>query len=80
MEKVLSLVGKVNYFWGGKSSAIGWDPRWGTLMKGPRLVPAHHHADMGGVRVEGKIPRLGVGGRYRCQISVDIPMPTKTAP
>ena len=27
----------------------------------PRLVPAHHHADVGGVRVEGKIPRLGVG-------------------
>ena len=28
-----SLVGKVNYFWGGKSSAIGWDSRWGTLMQ-----------------------------------------------
>ena len=24
-----SLVGKVGYFWGGKSYAIGWDPRWG---------------------------------------------------
>ncbi len=29
----LTLVGKVNYFWGGKSHAIGWDSRWGTLQK-----------------------------------------------
>lgn len=28
-----SLVGKVGYFWGGKSSAIGWDPAWGTPAK-----------------------------------------------
>lgn len=28
-----SLVGKVNYFWGGKSSAIGWDVRWGQLHR-----------------------------------------------
>lgn len=28
-----SLVGKVNYFWGGKSLAIGWDDRWGTFQK-----------------------------------------------
>ncbi|MEG1164858.1 MAG: NlpC/P60 family protein [Oscillospiraceae bacterium] len=28
-----SLVGKVNYFWGGKSAAIGWDSRWGTPTK-----------------------------------------------
>ena len=27
------LVGKVNYFWGGKSYVIGWDSRWGTLTK-----------------------------------------------
>ena len=27
-----SLVGKVNYFWGGKSTAIGWDSRWGAYM------------------------------------------------
>ncbi|MDE6259291.1 MAG: C40 family peptidase [Oscillospiraceae bacterium] len=33
VEMACKLVGKVNYFWGGKSSAIGWDPRWGTLMK-----------------------------------------------
>ena len=33
VTKVCSLVGKVNYFWGGKSSAIGWDNRWGKSMK-----------------------------------------------
>ena len=33
MEVAYSLVGKVNYFWGGKSEVIGWDSRWGTPMK-----------------------------------------------
>lgn len=28
-----SLVGKVNYFWGGKSSSIGWDSAWGTMQR-----------------------------------------------
>lgn len=28
-----SLLGKVNYFWGGKSSSIGWDKRWGTQIE-----------------------------------------------
>ncbi len=28
-----SLLGKVNYFWGGKSLVLGWDSRWGTPMK-----------------------------------------------
>ena len=28
-----SLVGKVNYFWGGKSLVLGWDSRWGTIQK-----------------------------------------------
>lgn len=28
-----SLVGKVNYFWGGKSSVIGWDNNWGKMMR-----------------------------------------------
>lgn len=27
------LVGKVDYFWGGKSYVMGWDPRWGTPMR-----------------------------------------------
>ncbi len=33
VETALQLVGKVNYFWGGKSSAIGWDSRWGQFTK-----------------------------------------------
>ena len=28
-----SLVGKVNYFWGGKSLVIGWDAQWGELRQ-----------------------------------------------
>lgn len=32
VEKALSLVGKVSYFWGGKSTAINWDSLWGTYM------------------------------------------------
>lgn len=28
-----SLVGKVNYFWGGKSLVIGWGARWGELRQ-----------------------------------------------
>jgi cell wall-associated NlpC family hydrolase len=28
-----SIVGKVNYFWGGKSSSIGLDKRWGKQME-----------------------------------------------
>ena len=28
-----SLVGKVGYFWGGKSTVIGNDPSWGTVEK-----------------------------------------------
>ena len=33
VESAMSLVGKVHYFWGGKSTAIGWDNRWGALME-----------------------------------------------
>lgn len=33
VKTAISLVGKVSYFWGGKSSAIGWDSRWGTPKK-----------------------------------------------
>ena len=28
-----SLVGKVGYFWGGKSTVLGEDPSWGTVEK-----------------------------------------------
>lgn len=33
VETACRLVGKVNYFWGGKSLVIGWDSRWGQLTK-----------------------------------------------
>lgn len=28
-----SLIGRVRYFWGGKSTVMGWDSRWGTPTK-----------------------------------------------
>ncbi len=31
IDSALSLIGKVHYFWGGKSEAIGWDNRWGNM-------------------------------------------------
>lgn len=33
LRQALTLVGKVNYFWGGKSLVIGWDSRWGQPTK-----------------------------------------------
>ena len=33
MKAACSLIGKVNYFWGGKSLVLGWDSRWGTVQK-----------------------------------------------
>ena len=33
VRHALSLVGKVNYFWGGKSLVLGWDGRWGQLTQ-----------------------------------------------
>lgn len=33
VETACRLVGKVNYFWGGKSLVIGWDDRWGQVRK-----------------------------------------------
>ena len=33
VETACRLVGKVNYFWGGKSLVIGWDSRWGTIQQ-----------------------------------------------
>ena len=33
VKTACSLVGKINYFWGGKSLVIGWDTRWGTVQK-----------------------------------------------
>lgn len=33
IQNALMLVGKLNYFWGGKSLTLGWDFRWGTTMQ-----------------------------------------------
>ena len=33
IKAACSLVGKVNYFWGGKSLVMGWDSRWGAVQK-----------------------------------------------
>lgn len=33
VETACSLVGKVNYFWGGKSLTQGWNSAWGQLRK-----------------------------------------------
>ncbi len=33
LQAACSLVGKVNYFWGGKSLVLGWDSRWGTIQR-----------------------------------------------
>ncbi len=33
IEAACSLVGKVPYFWGGKSLVLGWDSRWGSIQR-----------------------------------------------
>ena len=33
VETACKLVGKLNYFWGGKSLTIGWNDAWGTLRQ-----------------------------------------------
>ena len=33
VKAACSLVGKVNYFWGGKSQALGWDSQWGAVRQ-----------------------------------------------
>mgnify|MGYP002578329760 CR=1 FL=1 len=43
------LLGKVNYFWGGKSLVLGWDSRWGTPME----VTAAGSSSSGNVRPFG---------------------------
>ena len=32
VETAVQLVGRVSYFWGGKSLTLGWDDRWGTPL------------------------------------------------
>lgn len=43
------LLGKVNYHWGGKSLAIGWDSRWGA----PKIVAAAGDSTSGTMRPFG---------------------------
>ena len=33
IQNALVLIGKVSYFWGGKSLVLGWDSRWGQLRQ-----------------------------------------------
>lgn len=42
-KSALMLVGKVNYFWGGKSYTVGWDDRWGK----PAEVTSPGHSTSG---------------------------------
>ncbi len=49
IQNAYSLVGKVKYFWGGKSHVIGWDKRWGT----PKTVSASGSRSSGTVRPYG---------------------------
>ncbi|MBQ3427929.1 MAG: C40 family peptidase [Clostridia bacterium] len=49
VKNAASLVGKVNYFWGGKSTAMGWDPAWGTM----RRVTAAGSPSSGTIRAFG---------------------------
>lgn len=49
VKNAASLIGKVNYFWGGKSSVIGWDSAWGTMRK----VTAPGNSSSGSIRAFG---------------------------
>lgn len=49
IKAACSLVGKVNYFWGGQSSAIGWDSEWGKM----KLVTAEGSRSSGSMRPYG---------------------------
>lgn len=49
VETAVQLVGRVSYFWGGKSLTIGWDDRWGV----PTEVTAAGSGSTGTVRPFG---------------------------
>lgn len=49
VETAWSLVGKIGYFWGGKSEVIGWDTRWGV----PTIVTSTGNAAYGTVQPFG---------------------------
>lgn len=49
LEAALSLEGKVDYFWGGKSRAIGWNDSWGS----PGIVASMGSAATGSIKPIG---------------------------
>ena len=49
VETAVQLVGRVSYFWGGKSLTLGWDDRWGV----PKEVTAAGSGSTGTVRPFG---------------------------
>lgn len=49
LEAALSLEGKVDYFWGGKSRAIGWNDSWGS----PGIVASMGSAATGSIKPVG---------------------------
>ena len=49
METAVQLVGRVSYFWGGKSLTLGWDDRWGI----PTEVTAAGSGSTGTIRPFG---------------------------
>lgn len=49
VETAVQLVGRVSYFWGGKSLTLGWDDRWGV----PTEVTASGSGSTGTVRLFG---------------------------
>lgn len=49
VESAVQLVGRVSYFWGGKSLTLGWDDRWGV----PTEVTAAGSGSTGTVRPFG---------------------------
>ena len=49
VETAVQLVGKVSYFWGGKSLTLGWDDRWGV----PTEVTAAGSGSTGTIRPFG---------------------------
>ena len=49
VETAVQLVGRVSYFWGGKSLTLGWDDRWGV----PTEVTAAGSGSTGTVRPFG---------------------------
>ena len=88
VESGAALVGRVGYFWGGKSDAVGWDARWGV----PAVVTAPGSSSSGeslpfGLDCSGFVSwvltqsgvcntgRLGAQGLYNISTPVSDPQP-----